>query len=405
MTYAFMSYSRDDSVDPYLFTFYADLKRELAARGRIAPDTVFVDTEQRSGTSWPVATGTAVAGCQVFVPVYSPHYFASVYCGQEWSIFAARATTPDGPLSIVPVWWVPPLDEPPPCARHLMDTRDQFGPLYRRYGLRYLLQLKENESTYRDFLVRFTEAVLASARDAPPAHGPVDLRTVPNAFAATAGPAGGPGPARIAEPRLGELRRVTFIVAAAGLDEMRPVHDVAEVYGEDWEDWRPYHPDCPDRVVLRAQDVANRQRAVSGTRSVIEDLFGLLDQAERRREMVVILIDPWVLGLARHREILERLNHRRPRDTAVLVLWERLTVRESRDGRLAHDRLRQILENWAESGEQLYRDDILSVAEFEQALGQALLEVTRRIVLRADRARRVAELGPLTTPVLTGPGG
>ena len=54
---------------------------------------------------------------------------------------------------IRPVWWLP-QENAPATAEYLEDTRDQFGPDYRKYGLRYLAQLSKNRDQYQEFLVQ-----------------------------------------------------------------------------------------------------------------------------------------------------------------------------------------------------------------------------------------------------------
>jgi len=184
----FFSYSRDDAGDAYLRRFYHDLRAEVAVRGGVALEEAgFLDVEQPAGELWPGTTGKALGECAVFVPVYSMNFFKSSSCGQEWSAFAARSAHLPGssghaPKGIRPVWWVPPENEPA-VAEYLEDTRDQFGADYRRYGLRYLMQLSQNADQYQEFLVKFTLMILEAAKNPPPAREITNLLEEPNTFA------------------------------------------------------------------------------------------------------------------------------------------------------------------------------------------------------------------------------
>lgn len=399
----FFSYSRADAPDRLVYDFYEALCQELAVRGGIQPgDVGFLDHNLPPGVEWSASTGAALSNCNVFVPLFSPNYFTSPYCGREWHAFRARLSahqtvTGESLASVVPVWWVPLLGEPPANAGRLQDTRDRFGQEYRKDGLRYLMQLKDNRDKYTDFLVRFTELVLIAGRTPPMVVEPVDLVSLPDAFAAEPNPAGQPH--RSSASRTG-TKRVIFVVVATGHDRMRAIRTASlDVYGDDWEDWRPYHPGCPDPIALRAQGVAMDQRLLSWFRPADEDLFDLLDTAERRRELVVLIVDPWAVELPEYRPLLTRLNGRRYGNTAIVVPWE-----EAEPDSAIRDGLYLRLENWTDTGDQMFRDDIRSMEEFESKLAQVLVDVRSRILRKAEVARRVREAGPTSRPLLTGPG-
>ncbi|HEX6075439.1 MAG TPA: hypothetical protein VFZ32_09270, partial [Micromonosporaceae bacterium] len=90
----------------------------------------------------------------------------------------------------------------------------------------------------------------------------------------------------------------------------------------------------------------------------------------------------------------------RYRNTAVVVPWESADTVEAN----IRDRLYLCLDNWADSGEPLFRDGIYSIEEFEKILADLLIEIQNRIIKRDGAARRVQEAGPTSRPILTGPG-
>jgi FxsC-like protein len=402
--YYFFSYSREDAADSYLYRFHDDLARELAVRGRIHIGAAgFLDKNQPIGAEWSKSTGDALGNCKVFVPLYSPNYFASTYCGQEWHAFTARIAahrqaTGKSLASIVPVWWLPPIYELPAVVERIQDTRDQFGQEYREYGLRYLLQLKENESKYQDFLVRFATMLIAAGKNPPGPRIGFDLLREPNAFAVAAMPAK-PFRERTG-PVVANIRRITFVVVVGSRDQMGLVRTTLEVYGEGWDDWRPYHPVCTDPIALRAQGVAIAQRLVSQFHPADEDLFDLLQNAQERRELVVLILDPWTVEIDEYKSLLTVLNGRRYGTTAVVVPWDSTEAAQTQ----VRDALYLCLANWADAGESVFRDDIGSIEEFETILGQIIIEIRSRILKRAEVARRVREAGPTALPILTGPG-
>jgi FxsC-like protein len=366
----------------------------------------FRDTEQRPGGDWPRKVSDALGECPVFIPVYSPNHFNSPVCGQEWHAFAGRLAaheteTGEKPDCIIPVWWVPPIGDLPVVTQHLNDTRRQFGAEYREYGLRYLVQLAEHESRYRDFLVKFATAVITASHAPPGPRVIPDLLSLPNPFAATlARPV-----ANGERPASSGPRNVTFIIAAAPRQDMADVETAPEKYGDDWRDWRPYQPACPDPVAVRAQSVAAAQRMISAVDHADDSLFTLLHRARQNGEVVVLIVDPWAVGLPAYSPLLERLNAVRSSYAAVVAPWETREVLVTPAGGHAHDMLYAALGDWVDGGQLGFRDDVWSIEDFEKILGQVVIEIRARIINRGDLVRRVTEGGPAVRPVLAGPGG
>jgi FxsC-like protein len=403
----FFSYANDDALDPYLDRFYEDLCAEVSTRGGFGRARVgFRDRDQAPGTDWPRNVSDALGQCPVFVAVYSPNYFNSTVCGQEWHAFSARLAADERVTgvkrdNIIPVWWLPPIGDLPQVTHNVNDTRRQFGPEYRDDGLRYLVQLAEHEGRYREFLVRFATAII-TASQAPPARAVIpDLLSLPSAFALE--------PARSSSPDMRSAssgpRNITFIVAAAGRDDMRGIETMLEKYGDDWRDWQPYHPGCTVPIAARAQVVAGNQRMFSAVDHADESLFALLQRARERGEVVVLLVDPWAVDLPAYGPLLERLNTTRSSYAAVVVPWETRDVLSTQPGRRAQDALYAKLGDWVDGGRLGFRDDMWSMEDFEKVLGQIVIDIRARIINRSDLARRVTEGGPTVRPIIIGPGG
>jgi FxsC-like protein len=407
----FLSYARADvyirgSQDPLLDAFFDQLSNEASFRGgRAIGLTGFLDREQRTGASWPHTTGKALSTCSVLVPVYSPNYFSSHACGQEWHAFSERLSahqqaTGEWPEAILPVWWIPPAQELPEAARYLQHTRDQFGPEYREHGLRTLMMNSRYESQYQDFLEGFAQQVVAAARrPAPPARLP-DLMTEPSAFTAAAGRT---RPRTLEGTRARGPKTVRFVVAAAGRAEMEAIRTVLDGYGDDYTDWSPFHPACTDPIAMRAQGVANDQKMLSGLLPADESLFTLLEEARRQMELVVVIVDPWSVELPAYAGLFTRLDMIRSGNSAILVPGDNPDAAEGvpEDTRL---KLYAFLGNWKDGGERAYREDMSSIEDFETVLGEILVDIRARIVSRARTMALVTEAGPLSRPVLTGPG-
>ena len=260
------------------------------------------------------------------------------------------------------------------------------------------MQLKDNESKYREFLVKFTNMLLiAGRRQTPDMVTDIKLLDEEDAFAVEA------RLTNTVQNRLATAagtKQVTFVVAAASRGEMEVIRATLDVYGDDWTDWRPYYPSCPDPIALRAQNVAYSQRVLSRFETIDQNLFELLEKAQAYNELVVLIVDPWVVGISEYKGILKKLDGLRYRTTAVLVPWEAAATIEAK----VRDALYLCLANWVESGERSFRQDIRSMEEFEKVLGQVMIEIRSRILRRAEVARRVQEDGPRSRPILANPG-
>ncbi|MGH3935463.1 MAG: TIR domain-containing protein, partial [Pseudonocardiaceae bacterium] len=120
--YFFLSYAHSaptservrSDADPSVGVFFADLVAEVHARARPAEgmEIGFFDQQILPGTDIKTQLCDALGRAEVFVPLYSPGYFAKSWPMREQLVFqgrlrAASATTPD--RHIVPVLWTPLL--------------------------------------------------------------------------------------------------------------------------------------------------------------------------------------------------------------------------------------------------------------------------------------------------------
>ncbi|MBE8473395.1 TIR-like protein FxsC [Streptomyces justiciae] len=412
MALFFFSYARKDLVDPYLNRFYKRLCREVSTQGGLPPDSVgFMDREGQSGQLWADMLSENLAHCKVFVPAYSPFYFASEVSGQEWSAFAARLTAHQEangvrPKSVVPVWWLPPRGELPPVAGDLHDPRDAFSTEYKKYGLRTLVRQRRYKDDYEDFLDRYTDMILKAAETPPDPFRVPDLLSLPNAFAPAeppAAPAGGQLPA----PRTGGgARKVVFVVAVGRRDDMPHLTPTElDLYGDELVDWRPYHPASSLSIVVRAQGVAVAREMESQVVPADDSLFTLLEGPADRQCLVVLIVDPRSTELPLFQQLFARLNVRRSSNSVILVPSDLDELRKGPQGNQLYDRLYASLGHWIEAGGGAFRGDLPSMADFERVLGQVLIEIQGRIMRMASVVRRVEPAGPQFRPALTGPGG
>lgn len=417
----FLSYAHKDAEEEYFQRFVGDLRKEVMDAAGLGPEAKpFTDREIKPGEPWNPAIGRAVGTSAVFVPVVSPYYFQSEMCGREWSAFAARKPSggPQGPAArrnIIPVMWRIPFVEPPADVTGLQDTRNRFGPTYRDEGLRSLMTVKRNRDLYQDFVKGFARLVLDAATRPPESLDVPDLEALPNAFAAPATATTRPRVSRQA----GGPQHVTFIVAAENRQTMDGYRDCVDVYGADAREWKPYHPVCPSPVATRAQVVAGGLNLFSTVATADGSLFQTLEDAERDRGLVVLLVDPWTTKVPGYDVLYRQLNRIRSGNAGIVIPQEASAQRgpdqsADEDGASdlagpdadpsVRDLLARCLDLWLHDGTQVVLRDVASIEEFESSLGNLLASIRALIVNRAEVSWQTVTEGPRYRPVLSGPG-
>nr|WP_275424857.1 TIR-like protein FxsC [Streptomyces sp. SID13726] len=178
--------SRDHDLEQ---RFFRDLSTDIWQLTTLeSSDVGFIDAEISPGTEWRATTMRALAEAQVLVPLYSPRYFKSEWCGREWAAFNWRmereSSSGRSPLSaIVPVIWLPTDGEQLPSAvRNIQYGEAALGNAYFEEGLLGLLKSGRRRE-YREAVFRIAMSVAEAAKAARlrPCD-PNDLADLPNAF-------------------------------------------------------------------------------------------------------------------------------------------------------------------------------------------------------------------------------
>jgi hypothetical protein len=143
---------------------------ELAGRPTGA-DSGFIDRSLGGGERWTPALLKAAGSCQVFIPLVSPLFTFSEWCGMEWDAFSRRravareAPRTDQATAILPVIWVPTAVKNLP---RVVSEIQMFSPgglersditRYAREGL-YGLRAMGGHSTYNAVVWRLAQRVM-----------------------------------------------------------------------------------------------------------------------------------------------------------------------------------------------------------------------------------------------------
>ena len=316
--YFFLSYARTPASsavgagDPnhYVHQLYKDLCRtilEITDLPQGEPPG-FMDRGMHLGEGWSEKLSEALAHCRVFVPLYSPRYFRSLACGQEWAAFAERPVyqrqrSGSHASGVVPALWVTvPADGLPQVARRLQFNHTDFGPDYVNEGLFALMKLRYFREAYELAVHRLAQRIVQVADQTmiPPGRKD-DFQSRPSAFDTP------------------EARQLRISVLACATDRL-PDGRAPHTYGSRSTDWQPYQPG-PGRAL--AEHAARLARQLDFHPSVheFEDEIEELTQTKEPTAPGLLLLDRWALLDPERRGLAQRFDERNPSWVSLLEPW------------------------------------------------------------------------------------
>ncbi|MEU6373106.1 TIR-like protein FxsC [Streptomyces sp. NPDC046909] len=270
----------------------------------------FMDGSMQAGQIWPEELTRSIARCKVFVPLYSPRYFNSAWCGKEWALFDRRRVRVDGqgdhggtPIAMVPALWSPISDrELPECAKGIQYAHPDLGARYRSFGLYGLIKVKAFRTDYERAVLQLAYRIKEVAESVSVEHGiAADLANARDAFA----------PPATTHSSTGRTLRISV---AAGSTGRLPQGSSPECYGPSPLDWNPYHADPDQPLAKTAEAIAARL----DYRPVVQEFdpaFGPADAPE------ILLLDRWMLRDSEQLEQLRAFDSDNTRSTGLAVPW------------------------------------------------------------------------------------
>lgn len=322
----------DDAVRPYFFLSYAHTPRATSRAGdpnhwvaklyedlceaitelTDVPDGVpvgFMDQSMHQGQFWAERLTKELANCRVFVPLYSPRYFKSHACGQEWHLFSQRPVYRKRPENeetsgVVPVLWVAMNHyRLPQCASELQFNHGSFGPDYATEGLYALMKLTAYRPQYEVAVHRLAQRIVDVAEQTiiPVGRTP-DFESQPNAFGV--------------QERANAVR---ISVYSYRRDELPPGRS-ADFYGTRRTDWQPYRHESRRPLAEDAVDCARDMEFHATVHEFENEANALLGGAEPTSPSVV-LVDRWALYDGRRRENVGKLDRRGLSWVSTLEPW------------------------------------------------------------------------------------
>jgi FxsC-like protein len=379
-SYFFLSYAHSPPLagtpqlthDTWVRTFFRDLSgvvEHLASRQGIAPG--FFDQAIPLNSDWRASLTQALGTAQVFVPLYSPGYFARSWPGREWACYLERLINAGvkKPLArFAPVLWSPlkPGHEPEGLHQALAVGAPESG--YADNGLRAMLRLAPYHQSYLRIVDRLARRIvdLAEGQTIPPSRVP-DLDEVRSPFSS-------------------DSAAVFAIAVAAPARSAMPAGADPAAYGAVATAWRPF----PGSQRLSLAEYA----ATIAEQLDFAVLVADLDEAGPRlgASPGVIVIDPWFGRDTSGLEALRKAVQDRPWVLPVLITSSRPDPNEAG---LAQ-RVRAIIDEVQPARTDTARQALDGVESLEQfvALMPFLVAEAERLFLRGGPIERsVAQPG------------
>jgi FxsC-like protein len=389
-SYFYLSYAHspplagnlDADPNQWVRTFFHDLTASVASlaspESGIAPG--FFDQEIPFGSDWKASITQALMSAQVFVPLYTPSYFARSLPGREWACFQqrmAQAGIGDPVRRFVPVLWIPlPGDQDRPGLPEALAI-GATEPAYRENGLRALLRLTPYHEAYQAVVDRVAAQVVRLAERDPLAPSAVpDIDTEPSAFKAE------------------EAAAVFTVAVAAPVLADLPGNRGPAGYADISIGWQPF-PQGQDLPLAAYAARAAEQLDFAVLQASIEKTDDSLSSGPG-----VILIDPWFIATQRGEEILRSSVRELP--SWVLTLLVRDPEPDPRATKLAERTTAILHEAGAARSEAAKRAirGVESVREFTALMPGLVAEAERQYLRHGPVLRALARPG--SRPRLTG---
>jgi FxsC-like protein len=391
----FFSYARNNR-NADLDRFVSDLQdRVLLQKYFPENEVLFFDGEGiEAGAPWKDELSKALQTSRVLLPICSPDYINSDYCGKEFQVFLERyqsyvlqtnpATTPK---LIIPVLWGGPGNWLREVISQFQYTDDDFPTIYSQEGLRYMMDLKVHADDYKKFVTRLAQKIV-NASATHPLPDLAQLRALDNVNSAFH---------VAAQPKVEEGDRAWFVFVAAKPHELKPPRTSVDRYETGGgRDWRPFYP-AKDSVGLLAQSAAARYDRYFTELPIGKDLLDAVDHAQQAHEPVLVLVDPWTLGLGYYQGEMKKLDRHLADTCAILVSWNVPDPETDTKRDALKDLVTDTFAYRAKLGKALhYWGEVASVVELRARLLEMLAHYTNRTIENTEASKSIPEEMVLT---------
>ena len=351
-------------LEDYLRKFYVDIGKEIGiARGK-PPDEVGMIDEKGllHGTNWRESLPKAMNECRCIVAICTPAYYRSETCMREFDFFAARVRNVKRKHPVLkPVLWNNGREPQPKRIAELQYTVGEKTSPVNIEGVRDALR-NGRRKAYLEYVKKLADEIMATAEEQP---------ELP------------PGTSNFDSP------------AQASVDVIGPGH-VHLLYiaqsDEGARGWRPFLPAEQHTIGHLAEDIAEGKGFSTNEIKAAnrDDVLAALAEADRRKNLVVVLVDGKSVQVREHEELLRAIGGTDVHNLSVLVPWNRRDAELMNAQSTLQKQVRNAVGDRAKAGQPLFFNDaILDLADLSAVLGDTLTRL---------RAHIFAEGSSRTTP-------
>jgi FxsC-like protein len=406
----FLSYahSKQDKRDTgFVEKFFEDLCVEVGeATGDDADKCGFLDCYNlRAGDTWKDELALAVRTARTFVCLMNARYFDRKYCGREWALFENRCKALEGianrkPKLIIPVLWQTPIEgDFPGFAKDiqfgvsteeiLQEERRLISDLNEK-GLRFVAQRRgtTHANAYLACKEQLAEQIVRRATrhvlpDLPKAELPAIDKIVPK-FPEC----GDVFPQPENEEQASSIKASFAVVAAKRNEVPLALGDLCNAYSNDAEEWVPFHPESGRQFFLMAQAQANENRLKCEWVNVDKQLVQHLQEAEDRKSIVIMVVDPVTARLPQYSAILKEFDRYIFRNCVVLIPWSGHEPETDATKNAVEAALRRRFET---QRERYLRTNITTAEELENEISMAIKDLGEILAAHRKPQRTLAE--------------
>jgi FxsC-like protein len=270
---------------------------------------------------------------------------------------------------------------------------------------------------YEQFITSLANAIVQAGKKCPlPEPADLDrIENVKNAFAnAVKGQAKATAQATV-------QRDAHFSYVVGGPHEIcnipKPLlRDLPARYGAGGRDWRPFYPDYKDSVGDVAMMATARQKLFYKELPLDKNLLDRIKDAETKREIVVLLVDPWTIRVKTYRELMEEYDSRNFLNCAVLVAWNSVlkTQAQKRDFQKEIAKTFKFRANRYQKS-VYYVDSIATGKDLRNTLARTLAKLRNSLIETSDQQQGIKQpklsqkarrrgLELRRQPIVSGPG-
>ena len=419
--YFFLSYARSDNSGRkddgpgYLDKFYADLVDSICSRTGLPEKEIgFRDTSDiEPGEQWPESLAKALVTSRVLVYIHSPTYFNRPMCGKEWQVFHTRIekymkgdpNRQTWPPLMIPVLWMP-TKQPPACTSKIQYSHEDFGDLYVREGLRYMMKVTKFDDDYQMFIEALAKKVIqvADTNALPELDDLPEVEKVADPFEqqVASQATNNEHSSAYKGPRCAQ-----FIYVAGTRSELENVRNDVNAYGkEGGRDWKPYLPETEEEIAIISQRIATKERFSYELLTLKDNLVDMIRESRDNNIIVILIVDPWTLKVSNYSSVMQEYDSLDFFNCYLLVAFNHADNETSTE----LPRLQSMVEatfatKITHEGLKSFQSNVGKREELEAELANALNYVRKRIIKISHNIRQMPGTGTQTMPQLDPSGG